>query len=101
MAFYLSPAARSAAGGFCPSQDWTPDFRGGYLSADSTVYSGRLVGMSVGVVVTGVVMLVDLDRRGATVSDFTFNTLELDGGVVNAELLPQLAVHLLQDTSTF
>jgi hypothetical protein len=33
------------------------------------------------------IVFVDLDRRSATVGDFTFDTLELDGGVVAAELL--------------
>ena len=44
--------------------------------------------VSVGVVVTGMVVFVYLDGRRATVRDFTFDTLELDGGVVDAELLP-------------
>jgi hypothetical protein len=42
----------------------------------------------VGVVVAGMIVFVDLDRRGATVSYFTFDTLELDGRVIDAELLP-------------
>ena len=42
-------------------------------------------------------MLVHLDGRDATVRDFTLDTLELDGGVVNAELLPKRPVDLLQD----
>ena len=57
----------------------------------------RLVGMGVRVVVAGMVVFVDLDRRGATVGDFTFDTFELDGGVIDAELLPQRPVYLLQD----
>ena len=56
-----------------------------------------LVRMRVRVVVAGMVVFVDLDRRGAAVGDFTFNTLELNGGVIDAELLPQRPVHLLQD----
>ena len=43
--------------------------------------------MGVRVVVAGMVVFVDLDRRGATVGDFAFDTLELDGGVIDAELL--------------
>jgi hypothetical protein len=42
----------------------------------------------VGVVVTGMVVFVHLDGWVATVCHFTFDTLELDGGVVDAELLP-------------
>ena len=43
--------------------------------------------MGVRVRVTRMVVLVDLGR-GAIVGDFTFGVLELDSGVVNAELLP-------------
>ena len=59
---------------------------------------GSLVGMSVRVVVSGMIVFVDLDRRRAAVGDFTFDTFELDGGVVDAELLAKRPVHLLQDT---
>jgi hypothetical protein len=53
------------------------------------------VGVSVRVVVTR--MFVDFNRRGATGCDFAVGTLELYGGVVNAEFLPQSSVDLLQD----
>ena len=53
--------------------------------------------MRMRVVVAGMVVFVDFDRRGATVGDFTFDTLELDGGVIDAELLAKRPVHLLQD----
>ena len=44
--------------------------------------------VSVRVIVTGMVVFVYLDGRRATVRDFTFDTLELDGRVVDAEFLP-------------
>ncbi len=62
-----------------------------------------LVGMSVavGVVMAVVVMIVfDLDRWGAAMRDFAVDTFELNGGVVDAELLAQGPVDLLQNTST-
>ncbi len=42
-------------------------------------------------------MFVDLDRRGTTGRNFAVDTLELNCGVVNAKLLPQRSVDLLQD----
>jgi hypothetical protein len=59
---------------------------GGYLSVFSDARA--LVGMGVRMVVAGMVMFVDLDRRGAAVGYFAFDTLELDSGVIDAELLP-------------
>ena len=47
------------------------------------------------------VVFVDLDRRSATVGDFTFDTLELDGRVVDAELLAKRAVYLRQEAGAF
>ena len=57
--------------------------------------------MRVRVVVAGMVVFVDLDRRGATVGYFTFDTLELDGGMIDTEFLAQRPVHLLQDAGAF
>ena len=54
-----------------------------------------------GVVVTGVVVLVDLGRWGATMRDFAINTFELNRGMVDSELLPQYPIHLLQYGGTF
>src|ERR1700756_1362835 len=53
--------------------------------------------MGVRVVVAGMVVFGDLGRRVAAVGDFTFGTLELDGRVIDAELLAQGPVYLLQD----
>ena len=53
--------------------------------------------VGVRVIVTGMIVFVDLDGWSATVRDFTFDTLELDGGVIDAELLAKRPVHLLQD----
>ena len=50
-------------------------------------------------VVPGMIMLVNL-RRGTTVGGhFAFNTLELDGRMVNAEFLSQCSIHLLENAS--
>jgi hypothetical protein len=57
--------------------------------------------MGVRVVVAGMVVFVDLDRRGAAVSDIAFDTLELDGRVIDAELLAERPVYLLQDAGAF
>lgn len=57
--------------------------------------------MGVRVVVAGMIVLVDLGRRGATVGNFTLDTLELDGRVIDAELLAKRSVYLLQNAGAF
>ena len=49
---------------------------------------------------TGVVVLVNLGGRGATMGDFTIDTFELNRGVVDPEFLPQYPVYLLEYAST-
>jgi hypothetical protein len=56
----------------------------GFFTRDPT----GLVRVGVRVGVTGMIVFVDLDGRSATVRDFTFDTLELNGGVIDTELLP-------------
>jgi hypothetical protein len=69
------------------------------LSLLTSVYQATrvLVRMGVRVVVAGMIMFVDLDRRDAAVGYIAFDTLELDGGVIDAELLAKRPIHLLQD----
>ena len=55
------------------------------------------MGVRVRVVVAGMVLFVSLERRGTTVGNFTFGTLELDGRVIDAEFLAKRPVHLLED----
>ena len=57
------------------------------------------VGVSVRVIVAAMVVLVALNGRGATVRHFTVDTLELEGGVVDAEFLPKRPIDLLQDAT--
>ena len=56
--------------------------------------------MSVGVVVTGVVVLVELGGRGAAMRDFAIDTFELNRGMVDTEFLAKDPVHLFQDAPT-
>jgi hypothetical protein len=56
--------------------------------------------VGVRVIVAGMVVLVNFNRRATTVRNFTFDTLKLDGGVIDAEFLPQRPIDLLQNAST-
>ena len=61
-----------------------------------------LVGVGVRVIVAVVVVLVCLNRWSAAVSCyFAVVALELDGGMVDAEFLPQGSIHLLQNRAAF
>ena len=56
--------------------------------------------MSVGVVVTRVVVLVELGGRRATMRDFAIDTFELNRGMVDTEFLAKDPVDLFQDAPT-